>query len=89
MTSPDDRKPDPDRERDRFRQVRVYALLSSIPGFLVVPPVVGVLAGMWLDKRFGTAPWLVLLFLFLGFGASVRLIVRTIRRVGQIQEGDK
>jgi len=67
----------------------VYALLSSIPGFLVVPPVVGALAGTWLDKRFGTAPWLVLLFLFLGFGASVRLIIRTLRRVGQIQEGDK
>ena len=78
---------DPDSER--FRQIRVYGLLSSIPGFLVVPPVVGALAGLWLDKRFHTAPWLLLLFVFLGFGAAVRLIVRTIRRVNEIQERDK
>ena len=78
---------DPDSKR--FRQIRVYGLLSSIPGFLVVPPVVGALAGLWLDKRFHTAPWLLLLFVFLGFGAAVRLIVRTIRRVNEIQERDK
>ena len=78
---------DPDSER--FRQLRVYGLLSSIPGFLVVPPVIGALAGLWLDKRFHTAPWLLLLFVFLGFGAAVRLIVRTIRRVNEIQERDK
>ena len=78
---------DPDSER--YRQIRVYGLLSSIPGFLVVPPVVGALAGQWLDRRFNTAPWLTLVFLFLGFGAAVRLIVRTIRRVNEIQERDK
>jgi ATP synthase protein I len=78
---------DPDSER--YKQIRVFGLLSSIPGFLVVPPVAGALAGMWLDKRFHTAPWLLLVFLFLGFGAAVRLIVRTLRRVTEIQEGDK
>lgn len=79
--------PDPDSER--YRQIRVFGLLSSIPGFLVVPPVVGALAGLWLDKRFHTAPWLLLVFLFLGFGAAVRLIMRTLRRVNEIQERDK
>ena len=78
---------DPDSERSK--QIRVYGLLSSIPGFLVVPPVVGALAGQWLDKRFHTEPWLVLVFLFLGFGAAVRLIMRTLRRVNEIQESDK
>jgi F0F1-type ATP synthase assembly protein I len=84
VTSPDDR--DRERESERYRQVRVFGLLSSIPGFLVVPPVVGALAGTWLDKRFHTAPWLTLVFLFLGFGAAVRLIVRTLRRVNEIQD---
>ena len=79
--------PDPDREK--FKQVRIFGLLSSIPGFLVVPPVVGALAGMWLDKRFGTAPWLLLVFLILGFGSGVRLIMRTLQRVNQIQERDE
>ena len=79
--------PDPDREK--FKQVRIFGLLSSIPGFLVVPPVVCTLAGMWLDKRFGTAPWLLLVFLILGFGSGVRLIMRTLTRVNQIQERDE
>ena len=78
-----------DPDSDRYKQVRIYGLLSSIPGFLVVPPVVGALAGQWLDRRFNTAPWLTLVFLFLGFGAAVRLVVRTIRRVNEIQERDK
>ena len=76
-------------ESERFRQIRVFALLSSIPGFLVVPPVAGALAGLWLDERFHTAPCLLLVFLFLGFGAAVRLTVRTLRRVNEIQDRDK
>jgi hypothetical protein len=43
-------------DSERFKQARIFGLLSSIPGFLVVPPVVGALAGLWLDKRFDTAP---------------------------------
>ena len=78
-----------DPDSDRYKQIRVYGLLSSIPGFLVVPPVVGALAGQWLDRRFNTAPWLLLVFLFLGFGAAVRLVVRTLKRVNEIQERDK
>jgi ATP synthase protein I len=79
--------PDPDREK--YKQIRIYGLLSSIPGFLVVPPVVGVLVGRWLDDRFHTAPWLLLVFLILGFGAGIRLIMRTPQRVTQIQERDE
>ena len=78
---------DPDREK--FKQMRIFGLLSSIPGFLVVPPVAGALAGLWLDKRFGTAPWLLLVFLLLGFGSGIRLIMRTLTRVNQIQERDE
>lgn len=79
--------PDPDRER--YKQIRIYGLLSSIPGFLVVPPVVGVLVGRWLDDRFHTAPWLLLVFLLLGFGSGVRLIARTLARVQKMQEHDE
>ena len=79
----------PDEDREKYKQIRIYGLLSSIPGFLVVPPVVGVLVGRWLDDRFHTAPWLLLVFLILGFGAGIRLIMRTLQRVTQIQERDE
>ena len=45
--------------------------------------------GRWLDDRFHTAPWLLLVFLILGFGSGVRLIVRTLQRVNQLQERDE
>lgn len=79
----------PDEDREKYKQIRVYGLLSSIPGFLVVPPVVGVLVGRWLDDRFHTAPWLLLVFLILGFGSGIRLMMRTLKRVTQIQERDE
>ena len=78
---------DDDREtKSLFRQA---AVLSSIPGFLVVPPVAGVLFGRWLDQRYHTAPWLLLVFLLLGFGSGIRLTLRTLRVAREMQEEDK
>ena len=69
--------------------MRQAALLSAIPGFLAVPPVVGVLVGRWLDDRLHTAPWLLLVFLLLGFGSGIRLTARTLRLVREMQEQDE
>jgi F0F1-type ATP synthase assembly protein I len=74
---------------DQYSLLRQAAVLSAIPGFLVVPPVVGVLVGRWLDQKFHSAPWLLLVFLLLGFGSGVRLTVRTLRIVRQMQERDE
>ena len=78
-----------DEEREKYGLIRQAAVLSAIPGFLVVPPVVGVLLGRWLDQRFHTAPWLLLVFLLLGFGSGVRLVMRTLQQVREMQERDK
>ena len=77
-----------DEERERISLMRQAAILSAIPGFLVVPPVVGVLVGRWLDQRFHTDPWLLLVFLLLGFGSGIRLTLRTLKVARQIQERD-
>ena len=78
-----------DEEREKYGLIRQAAVLSAIPGFLVVPPVVGVLLGRWLDQRFHTTPWLLLVFLLLGFGSGVRLTMCTLRQVREMQERDK
>ena len=78
-----------DEEREKYGLIRQAAVLSAIPGFLVVPPVVGVLLGRWLDQRYHTAPWLLLVFLLLGFGSGVRLVMRTLQQVREMQERDK
>lgn len=48
---------------------------------LVVGIAVGGFIGKVLDDQFGTAPWLLILFLMLGFAAGLLNIVRTARRL--------
>jgi ATP synthase protein I len=43
---------------------------------LVVGVVAGVLLGGFLDKQFGTDPWLLVLFLILGFSAGLLNLIR-------------
>ena len=80
---------DPKKDQERNSLIRQAAVLSAIQGFLVVPPVVGVLVGRWLDQKFHTAPWLLLVLVILGFASGVRLIVRTLRLAREMQEDDR
>ncbi len=80
---------DPKHDPERFSLIRQAAVLSAIPGFLVVPPVVGVLVGRWLDQKFHTAPWLLLVLVILGFASGVRLTVRTLKLARDMQQDDR
>jgi ATP synthase protein I len=48
---------------------------------LVVGIAVGGFIGKVLDDQFGTAPWLLIVFLMLGFAAGLMNIIRTARRL--------
>lgn len=48
---------------------------------LVVGIAVGGFIGKVLDDQFGSAPWLLILFLMLGFAAGLLNIVRIARRL--------
>lgn len=48
---------------------------------LMVGVVLGGAAGWFLDRQFGTAPWLLVLFLMLGFGGGLSNVIRTARRM--------
>jgi F0F1-type ATP synthase assembly protein I len=63
-------------------------LLLAIPTLLIVSPVVGFLIGDWLDRRAGTAPWLAIVGLGLGFAAGGRETYRIYRRY-QAQEEER
>ncbi|HWP35103.1 MAG TPA: AtpZ/AtpI family protein [Thermodesulfobacteriota bacterium] len=49
--------------------------------------VIGLLMGMGLDRLFGTAPWLALVFLVLGSAAGVRALLRALRAWQREEEG--
>ena len=62
-------------------QVRTLGALSAVGLSFVLAIVIGVAAGLWLDRTLGTAPWLFFLFLSLGFSAGVVNIYRATRRL--------
>lgn len=41
--------------------------------------VIGLFAGIFLDRKFGTYPWLTLLFLCFGFAAAGKALMRAVR----------
>ena len=52
-----------------------YRLGQLVLGHLIGAPAGGFLIGLGLDALFGTKPWLMLLFLLVGFGVGIRNIV--------------
>ena len=67
--------------KSRGKQVRELVVLSGLG--IEVGAAVGIGAGLgyWLDQRFGTHPWLLLLFTGFGIVAGVKAVLREVRRL--------
>ena len=55
----------------------------TLPFVLAVPPLLGAVAGRWLDGHFGTEPYLMYVLLILGFFAGVREFWRILKRFSE------
>jgi F0F1-type ATP synthase assembly protein I len=68
---------------------RMYdGLSSSSVGLeLGIAVIVALLFGMWLDRKLGTAPWLMLVFLVLGLVAGFRNVLRAVARAEKADHG--
>jgi ATP synthase protein I len=60
------------RTRDYYRSLSA----SSVGLEFAIAVVLGLFVGMWLDKRFGTGPWLLIVSLGFGFTAAMRGVWR-------------
>ena len=58
----------------------------SIAAQLVAGVLIGGAMGYFLDRWLGTAPWLMVVFLMLGFAAGLMNVVRTAREMQKISE---
>ncbi len=56
-----------------------YLRFSSVGLELGISVLVGLVVGDWLDRRLGTKPWLLLLFLGFGMAAGFRSVYRLLR----------
>ncbi len=66
-----------------YSQVKQLGVLTTIPIILFVGPVVGFLLGGWIDRKAHIYPWFTMIFVFLGFVASGREIVRLLRQISK------
>ena len=53
-----------------------YGAVAGMGLQFAISIVVFLLAGQWLDRKLGTAPWMLMLFVFLGAGGSFYSIYR-------------
>ena len=68
---------------------RMYEGLSasSVGLELGIAVIIALLVGMWLDRRFGTEPALMLIFLGLGLAAGFRNVLRAVARAEKSGHG--
>ncbi|HEX9751564.1 MAG TPA: AtpZ/AtpI family protein [candidate division Zixibacteria bacterium] len=70
------------------RWLRPIGLLTAIPFVLLVGPLIGYYLGDWLDRRYGTEPWLMVIFIVLGFTASGREVYKLIKSAARDTNGN-
>jgi F0F1-type ATP synthase assembly protein I len=55
--------------------------------------IIGVFAGIWLDKRLGTSPWLTIVLVFLGAGIGFYSLYRNLMKSQRLgdrrQQGER
>ena len=75
-------------EKDR-KLFRVLGALSTVGITLVVATVIGYFIGHYLDGRFGTTPWLTLVFLLFGIAAGFKNLYDQTRNLMDMDKQDK
>lgn len=69
-----------------LRKALFYSALGLEMGLAVA---IGVGIGSYLDKRLGTAPWLLILFFLFGTAAGFRNLYRALKRMERERESSE
>jgi ATP synthase protein I len=67
-------------KKETKRSLRELAYYSSLGISVALSIFIGLAVGIYLDRRFGTAPWCTLIFLVIGIIAGFRNIAIVIRK---------
>jgi ATP synthase protein I len=71
--------------KNDWRGLFIYSTLGIEVGTAVG---IGAVIGYFLDKRFNTQPWLLLLFMLFGIAAAVKAVWREVKKYQQ-ESGNK
>ncbi|MEZ4362261.1 MAG: AtpZ/AtpI family protein [Kofleriaceae bacterium] len=72
-----------DRVAARTRETMRSLKLSSVGIELALSVLIGMFAGRWLDGKLGSAPWLMIGCLLVGFAAGLRSLIHTMDRASR------
>ena len=82
---PDDATPPSGPRPGKYRKL---AELSSLGLVLPSSIAVGMVIGYFLDRLFGTHPWLLGAFTLLGIASGLLSLVRSLKRIGVEKDND-
>lgn len=68
------------KQDDKYSSYRQIGILTTIPMLMAVGPILGYYIGNFLDGKLGTAPYLMVVFIFLGFAASGKGVYNLIKK---------
>lgn len=74
-------KPNP-YHTDKRDVLRAYGLISAIGMDLAACTVAGVFLGKWLDRLWGTSPWMLLLGIVVGLAGGIVGVVKILQTFG-------
>ncbi|ATY86247.1 hypothetical protein CVV65_16010 [Kyrpidia spormannii] len=77
----DDPRPERGRGSEERRSWRAFALVSGIGVELAAAVLAGVYLGRWLDRLWGTSPWMLLVGVLLGLAAGILGVVHLVQTV--------
>jgi ATP synthase protein I len=71
-------------KKETRRYIKELGYFSTIGLSVALAIFIGLAVGLWLDKKFGTHPWLMIIFLILGIVAGYRNIGLAIRKSSKL-----
>jgi len=76
------------KKRDADKYVKKMANASSVGTSLAFSIIIGAAIGWWLDKTFGTKPWLFLIFMVCGIIAGFKNMIYFIKKTDLYDDED-
>lgn len=67
-------------KKPAYRMLKQVGYVTMIPTVLAAGPMAGFFIGNFIDSKFKTAPWFLVVFVLLGFGASIKETIYLIER---------
>lgn len=81
---------DNDNDRKPIWWMQPMQIFLRLSGWIAIPLIASLFFGKWLDKKFGTAPWIMLALTGLAFAISMFGIIKnTIEEFKKIEEENK